>query len=138
LLDQDVAADVGDGIRERNALGADFYAVLGEAALLNAAVAGQGAQALFLEDFAGWMVIEELDLGDGGCAYEVCVLVELRADFHAAAATDAIRQRVVDFLLLREDTGAGAEVVGAVDGNPGLYGFEVLEEDGAIDLEIAH
>ena len=90
MLDQDVASDVGDGIRERNALGADFYAVLGEAALLNAAVAGEGAQALFLEDFAGWMVIEELDLGDGGCAYEVCVLVELRADFHAAAATDAI------------------------------------------------
>jgi hypothetical protein len=58
FLEQDVAADVGDGIRERNALGADFYAVLGEAAFLNAAVAGEGAQALFLADFAGWMVIE--------------------------------------------------------------------------------
>ncbi len=48
-----------------------------------------------------------------------------------------LRERVVGFLLLREDARAGAEVVGAVDGNPGLDGLEVFEEHGAVDLEIA-
>jgi hypothetical protein len=118
--DRNVAADVGDGVGEGNALGADFDAVLREAALLNAAVAGQGAQALFLEDLAGGVVVEELDLGDGGRADEAGVVVELRADFHAAAAGDAIRERVVGFLLLREDARAGAQIVGAVDGDPGF------------------
>ena len=120
-----------------NLLGADFDAVLREAALLNAAVAGESAQAFFLEDLAGGVVVEELDLGDGGCADEVGVLVELRADFHAAAAADAVGERVVGFLLLREDARAGAEIVGAVDGNPGLDGLQVFKEDGAVDLEIA-
>jgi hypothetical protein len=86
-------------------LGADFDAVLREAALLNAAVAGQRAQALFLEDLAGGVVVEELDLGDGGRADEAGVLVELRADFHAAGAGDAVGERVVGLLLLGKTRG---------------------------------
>ena len=61
----------------------------------------------------------------------------MRADFHAAGAGDAIGERVVGFLLLREDARAGAEIVGAVDGNPGLDGHQVVEENGAVDLQIA-
>ena len=71
-------------------LGAGFNAVLREAALLNAAVAGQCAQPVLLEDLAGGVIVEELDLGDGGRAHEAGVLVELWADVHAAAAGDAI------------------------------------------------
>jgi len=104
---------------------------------LNASVAGEGAKALFLEDLAGGVVIEELDLGDGGRADEARVVIELRADFHAAAAGDAIRKRVAGLLLLREDARAGAEVVGAVDGDPGFDGLEVFKEDRAVDLEVA-
>ena len=109
-------------------LGAGFDAILRVAALLDAAVAGQRAQAFFLQDFAGGVVVEELDLRDGGCADEACVLVELRADFHAAGAGDAVRERVIRFLLLRVDARAGAEIVGAVDGNPGLDAHEVFKQ----------
>jgi hypothetical protein len=38
---------------------------------------------------------------------------------------------------LREDARAGAEIVGSVDGDPGLDGLEVFEEDGTVDLEVA-
>ena len=136
-LDGYVAADVGDGVSQGDLFGADFDAVLCEATLLDAAVAREGAQALFLEDLAGGVVVEELDLRDGGRADEVCLFVELRADFHAAAAGDAVRERVIGFLLLGEDARAGAEIVGAVDGDPGFDAHEVLEEDGAVDLKIA-
>ena len=137
LLEGDVAADVGDGVGEWEVLGADFDAVLSEAALLNATVSGEGAEAFFFEDFACGVLVEEFDLGDGGCADEVGGVVELGADFHAAAAGDAVGERVGDFLLLREDAWAGAEVIGAINGNPGLDGLEVLEEDGAVDGEVA-
>ena len=65
FLNEHVAAYVGYGVGERNVLGADFNAVLREAALLYATVAGQCTQAIFFEDLAGGVVIEELDLGDG-------------------------------------------------------------------------
>src|ERR1019366_2699189 len=137
LLDEDVAAHVGDGFSERQLLGAGFNAVLRKAALLNAAVAGQSTQTVFLEDLAGGMVVEQLDLRDGGRAYKICVFIELRANLHAAAAGDAVRQRVVSFLLLREDARSGAEIVRSIDGNPGFDGHQVVKEDRAIDLEIA-
>jgi len=86
LLDQHIAAHVGDRVGEGNALRADFDAVLGEAAFLNAAVAGERTQTILFQDLAGGMAIEELDLGNGRCADEVRVLIELRADFHTAAA----------------------------------------------------
>ena len=136
-LDGHVAADVGDGVGQRDLFGADFDAVLCEAALLDAAIAGESAQAIFLEDFAGGVIVEEFDLGNSGCADEARVLIELRADLHAAAAGDAIRERVIGFLLLREYARTGAEIVGAIDGNPGFDAHQIFKEDGAIDLEVA-
>src|ERR1700677_549094 len=65
LLDEDVAAHVGDGFGEGELLGAGLDAVLREAARLDAAVAGEGAETLFLEDGAGGVGVEELVLGDG-------------------------------------------------------------------------
>src|ERR1035437_2801011 len=50
LLQNYVPAHVGDGVGQRNPLGADFDAILGEAALLDAAVAGQGAEAVISEE----------------------------------------------------------------------------------------
>ena len=91
FLDDYVPAYVGDGVGERDLFGTGFNAVLGVAAFLNSAVAGEGAETFFLEDFTGGVVVEELDLGDGGGADEACFFVELRTDFHAAGAGDAIR-----------------------------------------------
>jgi len=137
LLHEDVAADVGDGLSERELLRAGLYAVLGEAALLNAAVAGQGAQTLFLEDLAGRVIVEELDLGDGSGADKVRIFIELRTDFHAAAATDAIGERVVGLLLLRKTRGPSLDRMFRRQG-PRLDGHEVVEENGAVDLQIAY
>src|SRR5215469_16029177 len=132
LLDEDVAAHVADGFGEGEFLGAGYDAVLGEAALLDAAVSGEGAEAVFFEDGAGGVHVEELGLADGGGSDEVGGDVELRADLHAAAAGDAVRERVALFLHLRELLGAGAKVVGAIDGDPGLDLLKVLEEDRAV------
>ena len=44
LLDEDVAAHVADGFGEGELFGAGLDTVLGEAAFLDAAVAGQGAE----------------------------------------------------------------------------------------------
>ena len=137
MLDEDVAAHVGDGFGEGELLGAGLDAVLGEAALLDAAVAGEGAEAFFFEDGAAGVHVEELGLGDGGGADEAGGVVELGADLHADGAGDAVGERVALFLNLRELAGAGAEVVGAVDGDPGFDLLEVFEEDGAVDGEVA-
>src|ERR1035438_7566922 len=61
LLDEHIAAYVGDGVGKRNTLGTGLDAVLCEAALLNAAVTGQGAKTIFFEDLAGGVIVEELD-----------------------------------------------------------------------------
>src|ERR1700678_3154064 len=84
------------------------------------------------------MAVEELDLCDGGCADEASFDVELWADFHAAGAGDAVGERVAYFLFLREHTRAGAEIVGAIDGDPGFNGLEIFKEDGAINLQVAN
>jgi hypothetical protein len=52
LLDDYVSGYVADGFGQGELLGAGLDAVLGEAALLDAAVAGEGAEALLFEDFA--------------------------------------------------------------------------------------
>src|SRR5580692_2339580 len=107
LLDEDVSAHVADGFGEGELLGAGLDAVLREAALLDAAVSGEGAEALFFEDGAAWVHVEELGLGDGGGADEAGGVVELRADLHADGAGDAVGERVALLLDLRSLAGAG-------------------------------
>ena len=68
---------------------------------------------------------------------EAGVLVELRAGFHAAAARDATRERIVFFLFSGRLARARAEVVGSVGRNPGLHLLQVLEEHAAIDRQVA-
>ena len=91
MLNKDVATHIRDGFGERELLGAGLYAVLGKAALLDAAVSGECTKALCLEDSAAGVHIEEPGLGDGGGAYEAGGVVELGADLHADGAGDAIR-----------------------------------------------
>ena len=86
--------------------GANLNAVLREAALLHATIPGEGPQAFFFEDFPCGVIVEQLDLGDGSGADEARVLIELRANLHAASARNAVRQRIVRFLVLREDARA--------------------------------
>src|ERR1700733_9739177 len=100
LLDEDVAAHVGDGFGEGELFGTGLDAVLCEAALLDAAVSGQGAEAFFFEDGAGGVHVEELGLGDGGGADEVGDVVELGADLHAYGAGDTVGERVALLLDL--------------------------------------
>jgi len=137
LLDEDVAAHVADGLGEGKSFGAGLDAVLCEAALLDTAVAGESAETLFFENGPGGVHVEELGLSDGGGADEAGGVVELGADLHADGAADAVGEWVALFLNLGSLFGAGAEVVGAVDGDPGFDGLEVLEEDGAVDGEVA-
>jgi hypothetical protein len=138
LLDEDVAAHVADGFGERKLLGAGLDTVLREAALLDATVPGQGAEALFFEDGAAGVHVEEFGLGDGGGADEAGGIIELGADLHANGAGDAVGERVALLLNLRVLAGAGAEVVGPVDGDPGFDLLEIFEEDGAVDGEVAN
>lgn len=90
-LAHDLAANFGDGVGQRDVFGADFNAILGVAALLDAAIAHQRVQALFLQSFAGGMSVEEPHLRNGRRADEVGLVIELRAHFHAAAAGDTAR-----------------------------------------------
>ena len=111
LLDEDVSAHVADSFGEGELFGAGLDAVLGEAALLDAAVSGEGAETFFFEDGTGGVQVEELGLGDGSGADEAGGDVELGADLHAAAATDAVGERVTLFLNLGSLLGAGPEIV---------------------------
>ena len=86
----DLATYVGDGLGKRELLGAGLDAILGVAALLDAAIAGKGTEALLLEDSTRGVHVEELDLRDGGGAHEAGGVVELRADFHADGAGYAV------------------------------------------------
>src|SRR5207248_11245206 len=95
-------------------------AILRVAAFLDSAVAHERGEALVLLHLTGGMRVEQPHLCDGGCAYEISVLIELRADFHAAAAGDAARERVRSLLLLLRHARAGAEIVGAINRDPGF------------------
>jgi len=72
-----------------------------------------------------------------GRAHEACVVIELGADFHAAAAGNAAGERVRRLLLFHGHARAGAEVVAAIDRHPGFDGLQVLEQHTAVDRQIA-
>jgi len=58
LLEHGIAAGDGDGFGEGEQFGAGLDAVLGEAALLDAAFAGEGAETVGLEDGAGGSMLK--------------------------------------------------------------------------------
>src|SRR6267154_6586452 len=136
-LVHDRAAYLRNGRCERDILGADLDAVLSVAAFLDAAIAHQGRQALALQFLARGMHVEQPCLRDGRGAHEARILVELRASFHAAATRNTAGNGISLFLLLRRNARAGTEIVRAIDWNPGLDGFEVLEEYAAVGSQVA-
>ena len=95
-------------------------------------------ETLALQRLARGMRVEQPHLRDRGRAHEARVFVELRASLHAAGAGDAAGNRISLLLLFGRHARAGAEIVGAVDGNPGFDGFEVLENHAAVGGEIAN
>src|SRR5580704_10847019 len=84
------------------------------------------------------MVVEQAHLGDSRRAYESRVVIELRTCLHAAAARDATRQRIGNFLRLLRDARAGTKIIAAIDWYPGFDLFKILKKHTAIDGEIAH
>ena len=74
-------------------------------------------------------VVEELDLGDGGGADEVGVIVELRANLHAAACRRCSWRADNSLPAAAEDARAGAQIVCAVHGNPRFDAHQIFEED---------
>src|SRR5262249_2274831 len=95
-------------------------------------------QTVFLESLAGWVVVEEPDLGNSRGANKICLVVELRTRFHAAATGNTARKRIGLLLLLRKHARTGAEIVSAVHWYPGFYAFEVLEENVSVHCKVAH
>src|SRR2546426_5081046 len=83
------------------------------------------------------MRIEEPHLRNRCRAHESGLLIELRANFHAAAARNATRERVGGFLLLHGHARTGAEVICAVHWHPRLHTLEMFKQDAAIGGEIA-
>lgn len=149
-----------DRFRERDVLGADGDAVLGVAALLDAADGHER-----VEPFAGVVLarrvrVEEDRLADRVRAEETLVvsgglaggkllcgffglgfdfdLGELRARIDAAATTHAFAQRISDRLLGGGLPRAGSGVVVAIDRDPGFDPLQVVKQPRAIDHQVAH
>src|SRR5881398_1600541 len=91
-------AHIGNGASERDMFWTSLDAVLRVATFMNAAIAHQRLQTFVLLHMAGGMGVEQLHLGDGRSAHEAGVLIELRTNFHAAAARDAPGDRIRLFL----------------------------------------
>jgi len=131
------AVDFGDGFGKRDVLGAGLDAILGVCTLFDAAVAQKSLDAFFSVHCACRVHVKETDLADDGGSNEIVVGVDLRTDFQARAARDTTRKWVTLFLDFGGDTGAFAEIIGAVDRNPGFDALEGFEHELAIDGEIA-
>ena len=61
-LFHDFASDLGNGLGERNILGANLNTILGITALVNASLAYQSGQSLAFKRLSGGVRIEESDL----------------------------------------------------------------------------
>ena len=133
-----VAIHFRDGFCKRNALGASVNAVLRIGAFLNAAGAHQRLQALALIHRARGVHVEETHLADDSGTHELIVLVHLWTDFKAVTASDAIRKRIPFFLNFGRHARALAEVVGAINGDPGFHALEAFKHKLPVDSKIAH
>src|SRR5437870_8862622 len=130
-FDGRLAADLADGMGQRDLLGADLDAVLRVAAGGHAARAHERVETVVLVELAGGVEVHEERLADGGGADEAgarrVVAVDLGADLEAASAGDTAIEGVADPLQLGRQARAGAEVVGAVERDPDAQPPERLE-----------
>src|SRR5690348_9818384 len=124
-----LAVHFGERFGKRNLLGAGFHAVLRIGAILNAAGSHQRLKPFARVHAAGGMHVEEAHLADDRRADEAIVVIHLRANFQAASAGNA-RGKLVGLLLhFRRHARALAEIIGAIDGNPGLHALQAVEHE---------
>src|SRR5260370_31082048 len=133
-----VAIHFGDGLCQRNALGASVDAVLRVGAFLNAAGPHESRKALALIHRSRGVHVEKAHLADNGGAHELIMLIHLRANFEAVPAADAVRKRIALFLNFGRHARGFAEIVSAVDGNPGLHALEAFEHELTVEGYVAH
>src|SRR4029077_2083906 len=107
--------DLGDRVGQRNLLRTHLDAVLGVAAVGDAAGAHEDVQALVLVHRAGRMEVHQERLADARRPAEAAAAVDLRADFEAERARDAAIERVAELLEIGSDARPRPEVVGAID-----------------------
>ena len=127
----------GDAFEERNLLGADLDAVAGFGAVADAAFSHETVEAIFLQGRSGGVIVEQTDLADHGRADEMIGRRVLRTGFEATSATDAAREGIPLLLKLLRHRRAFAQVVCAIDGDPGFNALQIVEQPGTIDEEIA-
>src|SRR5258708_22729324 len=94
-----------------NFLGASLDAIWGVGAVFDTAVTHHRLDALFGVHRARRVHVEQAHLAEDGRAYEIIVLVDLRANFQAVAARNAARERIRLLLHLGRDTRAFAEIL---------------------------
>src|SRR5260370_226550 len=82
--------------------------------------------------------VEEAHLADDGRAHELIMLIHLRANLEAVPTCNAIRKRIALLLNFWGNARAFAEIVSAVDGNPGLHALEAFKHELPVNREIAH
>src|SRR5579872_1844175 len=128
-----VPVDRGDRVDQRYLLRIHLDAVLGLAAPLDAALAHHRVEPLARVELAGRMQVEEPHLADGGGADEIAQRSDLRARLEAASARHAARQRIGVLLVLLRLPRPRAELVRAVEVDPGLDALEVVEHARAVD-----
>ena len=129
--------DGGDAFEQWNLLGADLDAVAGLGAVADAARLHERVETIFLQRCSGGMIVEKPDLADDRCADEMIGGRVLGASLEATSATDAAREGISFLLEFLGNFRALAEVICAVDGNPGFDPFEIVEESGTIDIQVA-
>ena len=105
---------------------------------MDSAIAHHCGQPFVPEMRSGRVEIEEPYLIDDCRPNESCRFCELRADLHAQATGHAARQGVGLLLYRRVDARAGTEVIGPIEGNPGLHLLQVLKEHAAIYSQVAY
>src|SRR5260370_9648518 len=130
--------DFSDGLSKRDPLRARVHAVLRVGAFLDAAGSHDRREPLALIHRSRGVHIKKAHLADNGRADELIILVHLRANLEAVSAGNAIRKRIAFFLNFGRYARSFAEIVSAVDGNPGLYALEAVKHTLPIDREIAH
>src|SRR5579862_497634 len=135
-----LAIDFGERFGERNFLGTGVDTVLRVGTILNAAGLHDGVEAFVVVHGAGGMHVKEAHLADDGGADEIAVGTfagDLRANFEAAAAGDAGGKLVGFFLRFGSHARAFAEIVGAIDGDPGFDALEAVKHKLAIHGKVA-
>src|SRR5216684_5514556 len=115
-----------------------MHTVLRVGAFLDAAGTHERAEPLALVHRSRGMHVEEAHLADDGRAHELIMLIHLRANLEAVPTCNAIRKRIALFLNFWGNARAFAEIVSAVDGNPGLHALEAFKHELPVNREIAH